>query len=63
MVFANTAGSKHLNIDPEKNETDENFVFDQKLPWNKARSDYFNQVNAIKGIYVPRVIFKINIYQ
>jgi len=54
MVIANTAGSKHLNIKPEKNETDENIVSDQNLPGNEARPDYLYQVNAIKGIILIR---------
>jgi len=50
MVFANNAGSQHLNISPEKNETDENFVSDKKLPGEEVRPNYLNQVNTIKKI-------------
>jgi len=54
IVIANTAESQHLNINLEKNGTDENSVSQQKLSASEARPDYLNQVNAIKTFIIIR---------
>jgi len=50
IVLVNTTGSQHLNISPKKNETDENFVSQQKSSGSEVRSDYLNQVCTINTI-------------
>jgi len=67
IVVADTAESQLLNINPKKNETNENSVSEQKLSNSEIRPDYLNQVNALNKIVLCQkgylVVFKINIYQ
>jgi len=50
VFIANTAGGQHVNMNPEKNGTDENSVSQQGVSGSEVRPDYPNQVIAIKRI-------------
>jgi len=59
LIIANTAESQHLNVSPEKNETGENSVSQQKLPDSEIRPDYLRAVNAIDTIVLCELFFSL----